>query len=53
MRKIDKKQDAKIEFINEEGQLGKTNNKEALPLPSLQGLLEAAEIVQEIMDGKL
>ncbi len=53
MQVIDKKQEAKIEFISEKGRLGKTNTKEALSIQNVNRLLEAAEIVQEIMDGKL
>lgn len=53
MQVIDKKQEAKIEFINEKSRLGQTTNAENLPIQNVQRLLEAAEIVQEIMDGKL
>jgi hypothetical protein len=53
MQVIDKKQEAKIEFINEKGQLSQTNNKEALPIQNVNRLLDAAEIVQEIMEGNL
>jgi hypothetical protein len=53
MHKTDKKQEAKIEFINEKSRLGQTTDAENLPIQSVKILLEAAEIVQEIMDGKL
>jgi hypothetical protein len=53
MHKTDKKQEAKIEFINEKGQLSQTNTKETLPIQNVNRLLEAAEIVREIMEGNL
>jgi hypothetical protein len=52
MQVIDKKQEAKIEF-NEKEQLDQIKALENLPIQNVQRLLEAADIVQEIMDGKL
>jgi hypothetical protein len=53
MRDTDRQKEETIGFNNGQDRLNQNKTGETQPLPSLQGLLEAAEIVQEIMNGKL